>query len=784
MPIAEIQSPDGSVFEVEYPEGSTDQQILDFVSSNADSFQPEQPSSQPISNEAKARRSARRRTEAIPKEELSKRQGAFFRSVGQGATLGLSDEIMSALEGLGGLGSEKGVYGTFQEAQSRRQSQLEEDVRKYPGITTGGQIIGGVGTGVVGGATKGGAALTNFLSKGSNVARIGKAALAGGVVGGVEGAATARQGERLEGAAKGAAIGAGTAGTLASAGRVIDEVITPNIDDATRVLAKQAKKFGIDLRIDQVAPSKVRNTAQKVSQSILGSGTDEFEDMQRKQFNKAVAKTLSDDIDDLTPESLNKAINKISKEFDTALKGKKIAIPDDVITDIDDQLAFISQNMDPISLKKVNRIYGQMRESLQGNVLNAEKLQSMRSELLKIQARASGDQKGAFGNLIDRIDGALDDGIGDEVSNRLKNARKKYRNYKIVENSMRGSTDGVMNPTQLNRAVESNKFIKDKLIESGNVDIVDLGRIGKKFLPIKGGSDTFEKSTLAGSIGGIGAAGFFGGPVAAVAAAGGATATAGANRAFQKGINQNQKLISKIIDKTTKSFSPKTLGGVSGGVSQAIEGATDVLSAGSRKPIEQEAQGIQEQQEPDLKSRLEGFFEDEDPASDTAPQGDFQSRIKGFFESSNKAQPQGSGDFNDVIEDVFQEEGGFVADDAGAGPTKFGINKKANPDVDVKNLTKDQAKSIYKRRYWDKIKASKLSPDMRVAAMDAAVNQGVSWTNKAIKQSGGDLDRFIELRKKRYINTARNPKKKQFLTAWLDRLDRVNKKSQSLRGNS
>lgn len=46
-------------------------------------------------------------------------------------------------------------------------------------------------------------------------------------------------------------------------------------------------------------------------------------------------------------------------------------------------------------------------------------------------------------------------------------------------------------------------------------------------------------------------------------------------------------------------------------------------------------------------------------------------------------------------------EGGYVnhKSDVG-GETKFGISKRYNPDIDVKNLTEEQAFEIYIQRYW------------------------------------------------------------------------------------
>lgn len=149
---------------------------------------------------------------------------------------------------------------------------------------------------------------------------------------------------------------------------------------------------------------------------------------------------------------------------------------------------------------------------------------------------------------------------------------------------------------------------------------------------------------------------------------------------------------------------------------------------------------------------------------------DADQKMRDYFKKHRAAKKQPS--FDNIIENIFEEEGGYVANDAGAGETNFGINKRANPDIDVKNLTKDKAASIYKKRYWDKIKADDLEPAMQVIAMDAAVNQGVGWTRNALKKAKGDIQKFKDLRIQRYKNIANNPSKKKYLKSWLGRVDK------------
>jgi len=60
---------------------------------------------------------------------------------------------------------------------------------------------------------------------------------------------------------------------------------------------------------------------------------------------------------------------------------------------------------------------------------------------------------------------------------------------------------------------------------------------------------------------------------------------------------------------------------------------------------------------------------------------------------------------------VLKREGGYVDDptDRG-GETKYGISKRSYPQLDIKNLTLEQALEIYRKDYWKPSRVEKL-PD-------------------------------------------------------------------------
>ena len=74
---------------------------------------------------------------------------------------------------------------------------------------------------------------------------------------------------------------------------------------------------------------------------------------------------------------------------------------------------------------------------------------------------------------------------------------------------------------------------------------------------------------------------------------------------------------------------------------------------------------------------------------------------------------------------VFEHEGGYVNDpDDRGGETKFGISKRNHPDVNIKDLTINEAMEIYKNEYWKPSKAEKLKPELRYQYFDMVVNAG------------------------------------------------------------
>jgi lysozyme family protein len=82
-------------------------------------------------------------------------------------------------------------------------------------------------------------------------------------------------------------------------------------------------------------------------------------------------------------------------------------------------------------------------------------------------------------------------------------------------------------------------------------------------------------------------------------------------------------------------------------------------------------------------------------------------------------------------------EGGYSnnAADVG-GETKYGISKRSYPNLDIKNLTRDQARKIYFCDFWLKGKYDDIiDENIAIKLFDLAVHTGISQANKLIQRA-------------------------------------------------
>jgi lysozyme family protein len=93
-------------------------------------------------------------------------------------------------------------------------------------------------------------------------------------------------------------------------------------------------------------------------------------------------------------------------------------------------------------------------------------------------------------------------------------------------------------------------------------------------------------------------------------------------------------------------------------------------------------------------------------------------------------------EFDDIIEKVLEHEGGLVDDpkDAG-GLTNMGISQRAYPDEDIRGLTVERAKELYRRDYWDRYRTGDLPDRLRHIYVDMCINMGGGRAIKILQEA-------------------------------------------------
>ncbi len=121
--------------------------------------------------------------------------------------------------------------------------------------------------------------------------------------------------------------------------------------------------------------------------------------------------------------------------------------------------------------------------------------------------------------------------------------------------------------------------------------------------------------------------------------------------------------------------------------------------------------------------------------------------------------------------------GGYTNDpvDTG-GETKYGISKRAHPDVDIANLTLEDALAIYRRDYWDFYRLDSFPSPLCIAMFDAYVQHNPKRVKEWIPEDSTDWKTFNASRRLFYLRLIeKNPSQIRFKRGWLARLNDLDK---------
>lgn len=98
------------------------------------------------------------------------------------------------------------------------------------------------------------------------------------------------------------------------------------------------------------------------------------------------------------------------------------------------------------------------------------------------------------------------------------------------------------------------------------------------------------------------------------------------------------------------------------------------------------------------------------------------------------------------------------------GTTKYGIDQRDHPGVNVATLTKDQAIEIYRNEEWRKAQCASMKAPWDLAVFDSAINPGLGWMPRALQAAVGvTVDGFIGPKTLAAVNAASEQQLIEFL---------------------
>ncbi len=97
--------------------------------------------------------------------------------------------------------------------------------------------------------------------------------------------------------------------------------------------------------------------------------------------------------------------------------------------------------------------------------------------------------------------------------------------------------------------------------------------------------------------------------------------------------------------------------------------------------------------------------------------------------------------FDEMFDRAVGNEGGYVNDPADpGGETNWGISRRSYPALNIKNLSREAAKGIYRRDFWERAHMDEYHPAIAFQVFDFAVNSGIDTAVRKLQAAAGVAD--------------------------------------------
>lgn len=340
----------------------------------------------------------------------------------------------------------------------------------------------------------------------------GAAGDVGGDVGEAVGGTPGRVAGTLTGGIAGARMAPGGGGPAA--------LLPSTMDAETTALAQRAKDLGIDVGVGAASDSPVIKYLDSVMRRLPFTGYGKYDEANQQAFAKAVTNTFGEDAPKVTPTVIDNAYNRIGQVFSNIGGRYNVKLDpamDQVLTDISRKAGEAGLDAGQTAgiqaqVQKIRDIAANNNGTIPGNVyVNLTK----RGESLDL---LQGSRSTTSGQLGGQIRDALDDGLQRSASPAdtaaLQQARTQYKALKTVEPlTLRADAAGGVTPStgEISPAAllgrVNQQYNNAARAQPGTIPLLDLGRIGQRFLkdaPSSGTSERLSLMEIGKTVGGLG----------------------------------------------------------------------------------------------------------------------------------------------------------------------------------------------------------------------------------------------------------------------------------------
>jgi hypothetical protein len=527
MPVFKITAPDGTVYKVTGPEGSTEAQALEQVKAQ---------------HAAKAPVTADKPKQSMPvgMQTMTNIGGGILRGAGSiGATiLAPIDAAARAI----------GVQNDFIGRTDRRDAMdnalqgagVETDSLAYAGGKLGAEIAGTLGAG--GAIANAAARVPGVAAAAPNLLQsIRTAGMSSGTGGVMQNALLRAAGGATSGAAsaglvnpsdvaQGGVIGAVAPNAIKVAGAVgggigkVARKVLPQASDEVAALAKRAAELGIDVPADRLVDSKPLNAVAASLNYVPLSGRAGTEAKMAKQLDRALSRTFGQDSENVT-QALRKASSALGGQFDTVLQNNSVKITPafkQALAEAEDRAT------NELGAEGAGIIHKQIAAILSKGTtgeIDGQAAYNIKKTLDRIGARNTSEAFYAR-DLKKALMAALNESLGPQQAASFKTLRQQYGNMLALENLAQNGAEGGVSAARLGN-----------MKNIGNDDLQELADIASQFMRTRESPHgALQRLVIGGTAASVG-----GGLGALPAVAGAAVAGRGANAALNS--NAMRRLI-------------------------------------------------------------------------------------------------------------------------------------------------------------------------------------------------------------------------------------------------